>query len=93
MQLKELDNPITQIQRSEPAMQIVEVNADNFHIEEQNIPDKEIIKRAKIMGAKLSDVIALLTEATNENIVFQLQAESANSNRYNIGYGINGNAN
>ncbi|DAB38267.1 MAG: hypothetical protein A2552_00425 [Sulfuricurvum sp. RIFOXYD2_FULL_44_160] len=83
MQLKELDNNITQIQRSEPAMQIVEVNADNFNIEPQIIPDKEIIKRAKIMGAELSDVIALLTEATNENIIFQLQAESVNSNRYN----------
>src|SRR3989339_994752 len=83
MQLKELDNNITQIQRSEPAMQIVEVNADNFNIEPQIIPDKEIIKRAKIMGAELSDVIALLTEATNENIIFQLQAESVNSNKYN----------
>lgn len=83
MHLKELDNPITQIQRSEPAMQVVEVSADNFHIEPQIIPDKEIIKRAKIMGAELSDVIALLTEATNENIVFQLQAESVNSNKYN----------
>lgn len=83
MHLKELDNNITQIQRSDPAMQIVEVNADNFHIEQQIIPDKEIIKRAKIMGAELSDVIALLTEATNENVVFQLQAESVNSNKYN----------
>lgn len=76
MRLKELDNPTTQIQRSEPAMQVVEVNADNFHIEEQTIPDKEIIKRAKIMGANLSDVIALLTEATNENVIFQLQSGS-----------------
>ncbi|MFA6188753.1 MAG: hypothetical protein WC680_05695 [Sulfuricurvum sp.] len=76
MSLKELENNATQIQRSEPAMQIVEVNADNFHIETQTIPDKEIIKRAKIMGANLNDVIALLTEATNENIVFQLQSES-----------------
>ncbi|HEX5328560.1 hypothetical protein [Sulfuricurvum sp.] len=76
MQLKELDNNTTQIQRSEPAMQIVEVKADNFHIETQSIPDKEVIKRAKIMGAELRDVIALLTEATNENIVFQLQSES-----------------
>ncbi|WP_295051721.1 hypothetical protein [Sulfuricurvum sp.] len=83
MHLKELDNNVTQIQRSNPAMQIVEVNADNFHIEPQIIPDKEIIKRAKIMGAELSDVIALLTEATNENVVFQLQAESVNSNKYN----------
>lgn len=76
MSLKELENNATQIQNSEPAIQIVEVNADNFHIETQTIPDKEIIKRAKIMGATLSDVIALLTEATNENIVFQVQSES-----------------
>lgn len=76
MHLKELDNNLTQIQQREPAMQIVEVQADNFHIEPQTIPDKEIIKRAKIMGAELRDVIALLTEATNENIVFQLQSES-----------------
>jgi len=79
MHLKELDNPTTQIQRSEPAMQVVEVNADNFHIETQDIPDKEIIKRAKIMGANLSDVIALLTEATNENVIFQLQSASTAS--------------
>lgn len=78
MSLKELENNTTQIQRSEPAIQIVEVNADTFHIEKQTIPDKEIIKRAKIMGANLNDVIALLTEATNENIVFQLQSESIN---------------
>ena len=80
MSLKELDNNTTQIQRSEPAMQVVEVNADNFHIETQTIPDKEIIKRAKIMGASLNDVIALLTEATNENIVFQVQSEAVGMN-------------
>jgi hypothetical protein len=93
LQLKELNNPTTQIQRSEPAMQIVDVKADNFHIEPQIIPDKETIKRAKIMGAQLSDVIALLTEATDENIVFQLQAESANSNRYNTAATTNGTVN
>lgn len=85
MSLKELDNNTTQIQRSEPAMQIVEVNADNFHIETQTIPDKEIIKRAKIMGASLNDVIALLTEATNENIVFQQQSESITSRNPQLG--------
>lgn len=76
MRLTELDNNITQIQRSEPAMQVVEVNADHFKIEPQVIPDKEIIKRSKIMGASVRDVIALLTEATNENIVFRLQSDS-----------------
>ncbi|MDQ1298910.1 MAG: ral secretion pathway protein [Campylobacterota bacterium] len=79
MSLKELDNNTTQIQRSEPAMQVIEVNADNFYIKTQTIPDKEIIKRAKIMGANLNDVIALLTEATNENIVFQVQSEAVGS--------------
>lgn len=85
MALKELENNTTQIQRSEPAIQIVEVNADTFHIETQTIPDKEIIKRAKIMGASLNDVIALLTEATNENIVFQLQSESVTSKNPQLG--------
>lgn len=87
MSLKEVDNNATQLQRSEPAMQVVEVNADNFHIETQTIPDKEIIKRAKIMGASLNDVIALLTEATNENIVFQVQSESVGAN---VGGGVIG---
>ena len=76
MRLSELDNNNTQIQKSEPAMQIVNVNAEHFKIENQDIPDKEVIKRIKILGANLRDVIALLTEATNENIVFQLQSES-----------------
>lgn len=84
MSPKELENNITQIQRSEPAMQVVEVNADNFHIETQTIPDKEIIKRAKIMGANLNDVIALLTEATNENIVFQVQSEAISTTNAQI---------
>jgi type II secretory pathway component GspD/PulD (secretin) len=79
MTLKEMDQNTTQIQRSQPAMQIVEVNADNFNIEKQSIPDKEVIKRAKILGVGLRDVIALLTEATNENIVFQLQSDSIRS--------------
>lgn len=93
MHLKELDNNTTQIQQREPAMQVVEVNADNFHIETQDIPDKEIIKRAKIMGAELSDVIALLTEATNENIVFQLQSESVNTNNNQINTATGSNTN
>jgi Flp pilus assembly secretin CpaC len=85
MSPKELENNTTQIQRSEPAMQVVEVNADNFHIETQSIPNKEIIKRAKIMGANLNDVVALLTEATNENIVFQQQSESVALSNSQVG--------
>lgn len=93
MRLKELDNNITQIQRSEPAIQIVEVNAEHFKIEPQVIPDKEIIKRSKIMGASIRDVIALLTESTNQNIVFQLQSDSiagTNNNFINSIGSVNG---
>lgn len=76
MTLKELNNTQTQISKSEVAMQIVEVSPEHFHIENQDIPDKEIIKKVKIVGANLQDLISLFTEATNENIVFQLQSEA-----------------
>lgn len=60
-----------------PAMQIVEVNAENFDFEENIVPDKEIIKKVKFMGAQLQDVIALLTEATDQDVIFQLQSTNA----------------
>lgn len=59
-----------------PAIKIVEVSAEHFDMEDNIIPDREIIKRAKIMGAELGDVISLLTEATNQNIIFQLQSNN-----------------
>lgn len=73
-----------------PGMETVEITAENFKIEEETVPDGENIKRVKIIGAELRDVISLLAEATDENIVFQLESEaidpsygdSNQSNRY-----------
>lgn len=62
----------------EKATKIVEVDAQNFKIIKSNIPDMEQIKKVKILGAQLNDVIALLTEATDQNIIFQLQHDTDN---------------
>lgn len=67
-------------EHNKPAIEKIEISAENFKIEEQIIPEGEKIKRVKIIGAELRDVISLLTEATNENIIFQLESE-ANSNQ------------
>ena len=72
-------NPIM----NKPAIEIIEVDAENFHIEDSVIPDNEIIKKVKILGAKLDDVIALLTEATGQDIVFQLQSNGQGLNNNN----------
>ena len=53
-------------------IEILEVDAEHFKILQADIPDKEQIKQVKILGAKLDDVIALITEATDEDIIFQL---------------------
>jgi len=58
------------------ALEIVEVSAENFSIDSSTIPDAEIIKHVKISGAQLNDVISLLTEATNQDIIFQLQSDT-----------------
>jgi len=60
--------------RSRDAIKIVNVNADNFQIAKTTIPDIEQIQKVKILGANLNDVIALLTEATDQNIIFQAQS-------------------
>ncbi|MCK4738021.1 MAG: hypothetical protein KAT10_05605 [Sulfurimonas sp.] len=62
------------------ATKTIEVNAENFKISKTIIPDNEHIKRVKIIGAQLSDVIALITEATSQNIIFQLQSDTQDSN-------------
>jgi len=66
------------------AIKIVNVNADNFKITKPYIPNNEQIKKVKILGAELNDVIALLTEATDQNIIFQSQSdENDNTNQTN----------
>jgi len=91
-----------------PAIERVSVSAENFAIDRLIIPDKEQIKQVKILGAELHDVIALLTEATHQNIIFQLQSDAlsqysqsknltgnyanARANVANSGYGLNGGA-
>lgn len=59
-----------------PPIEVIEVDAENFIIIKENIPDTETIKSAKIFGAQLHDVIALLTEATDQNVIFQLQSNT-----------------
>ncbi|MFA6759564.1 MAG: hypothetical protein WCR69_00770 [Sulfuricurvum sp.] len=71
----ELEDSTNPILEKEP-IEIVEVDAQNFEIINESVPDKQMIRQIKIMGAELDDVISLLTEATGENIIFQLQSES-----------------
>ncbi len=65
------------------AIKIVEIGAQNFQILKTEIPDTQEIKKIKILGAQLNDVIALITEATDQNIIFQLQGENSYQNNYN----------
>ena len=96
---EELRNEINITKLTAPekqAFQIIEVKAENFEIQPLTVPDKENIKRVKILGAELTDVIALLTEATDQDIVFQLQSQllAQGGNRGgNIGRNIGGNVN
>ncbi len=68
--LNNSNNPILK----KPSIEIIEVSAENFTVDTLIVPDKEIIKRVKISGAQLNDVISLLTEATDQDIIFQLQS-------------------
>ena len=61
---------------AKPAMENIDITAENFKIETNTLPDGENIKHVKIMGAELQDVMSLLAEATSENMVFQLESES-----------------
>lgn len=67
-------------QFNKPAVELIEVSSENFNLEKLTIPDMETITRVKILGAKLDDVIALLTEATGQDIIFQLQSDDTNGN-------------
>ena len=73
-------------QSKRKAVEVIEVSAENFNIVEQEIPDMENISRVKILGADLDDVVALLTEATGQNIIFQIQSNQGGV----IGGGIGG---
>lgn len=64
---------------SKSKIETLEVDAEHFKILQADIPDKEQIKQVKILGAKLDDVIALITEATDEDIIFQLQSDNINN--------------
>ncbi len=66
--------------KTRPAIEKIDITAENFKIEENIVPDGKKIKRVKIIGAELRDVMSLLTEATDENIIFQLESETANRN-------------
>jgi type II secretory pathway component GspD/PulD (secretin) len=87
-EFKDLTAPIPQ----ESAIKVIEVSAENFQVTENIIPDNEQIKRIKVLGAPLDDVIALLSEATNQDIIFQTQSPTAQTginNQYNMNTGIN----
>lgn len=73
-------NKSRNLQSKKKAIEIVEVSAENFNLLKETIPDTEILNRVKIMGAKLDDVVSLLTEATGQDIIFQLQSESQGRN-------------
>ena len=79
----ELEENFTNTKRTlspNDAIKIINVDAKNFEISTTTIPDNEAIKKIKILGAELNDVIALITEATDQNIIFQLQADKNNNN-------------
>ena len=76
------DLNMTTITKKE-AFEIIEVDAENFDIAKEVIPDMETVEQVKILGAQLDDVIALLTEATGQDIIFQLQSENFDENYAN----------
>ena len=83
-ELREDTNVSSLAQFNKAPVELVEVSSENFNLEKLTIPDMETITRVKILGAKLDDVIALLTEATGQDIIFQLQSDSAtNTNSSN----------
>lgn len=88
---EEFRKDLQNFQNNEPpksSIDVLEVDAEHFKILTSEIPDKEQIKQVKILGAKLDDVIALITEATNQDIIFQLQSDTIN-NSAQYGNGIN----
>lgn len=87
-ELKQEFNDLTAPVPQESAIKVIEVSAENFQVTENIIPDNEQIKRIKVLGAPLDDVIALLSEATNQDIIFQTQSSTTDTtiNQYNNRY-------
>jgi type II secretory pathway component GspD/PulD (secretin) len=60
-----------------PAVKIIKINQDNFQINNfSNKHSNKVIDKIKIVGASMLDTINLITEATSESIVFQMQSEN-----------------
>lgn len=87
-ELKQEFNDLTAPVSEESAIKIIEVSAENFQVTENVIPDNEQITRIKVLGAPLDDVIALLSEATDQDIIFQTQSSTTDptTNQYNSRY-------
>ena len=84
-ELNDSNNPVLK----KPAIEIVKINSKNFTIEKNVIPDNEIIKRIKILGAPLNDVVSLLAEATDQDILLQLQSNAILGATESGGVGLN----
>ena len=84
------DNISNSLKYNKPPVQIIKVSRDNFNLETVEVPDMEIISRIRILGAPLNDVIALLTEATGQDVIFQLQANNLTNAVVNTRTGIGG---
>lgn len=76
--LEPIQKPKELLQVAKPAVKTVHVDAKNFVIEDTKVPDGKIIKKIKVMGANITDVVSMLSEATGESIVFQLESQSVN---------------
>ncbi|MCW8894797.1 hypothetical protein [Sulfurimonas sp.] len=85
---KEFDD-LTKKVPQESAIKTIEVSAENFKVTKNIIPDNEQIKRIKILGAPLDDVIALLSEATDQDIIFQTQSQNDSNQISNNNYNNN----
>lgn len=84
-EIREEHNISKNIEHSnKPAIEIIEVSAENFSVQKADLPETENIMRAKILGASLNDVVALLTEATNQNIIVQAQTKGTGISGANV---------
>lgn len=71
--------PLQKVQKK--AVQTIYVDAKNFVIEDTEVPQGKMVKKVKVMGATITDVVSMLSEATGESIVFQLESQSVDFNK------------